>query len=69
MSTTSMDHPSYSSSLRKSPVKEGKPKFSRKGPILKYWDFSVLVWNNWMSQRTILHVPGCLLPENFINQC
>ena len=29
---------------------------------------SVLVWNNVKSQRTILHAPGCALPETPINQ-
>ena len=29
---------------------------------------SILVWNNEKSQRTILHAPGCALPETSIKQ-
>ena len=29
---------------------------------------SVLVWNNSKSQRSILHAPGCTLPETSINE-
>ena len=43
-------------------------KVRREGIYLKVMGKrSILVWNNGKSQRTILHDPGCTLPETSIN--
>ena len=47
----------------------GEYEVGREGTYLKVMGKrSMLVWNNGKPQRTILHDPGCALPETSINQ-
>ena len=47
----------------------GEAKFGQEGTYLKVmFKYSALVWNNGISQQTILHVLRCAIPDFSINQ-